>query len=126
MLIYLYSMGAERTFPAAISRTDGEGRYRFERLEPGPYMIRVFAPKANPFAHINTQLKRIERDEDGNVAIRPDVILAPGEVREFLEDCLGPDGLARSVVVAATSDAPALLRVRASAGASVLAPAAFA
>lgn len=32
------------------------------------------------------------------------------EVREFVEDCLGPEGLARSVVVAATSDAPALVR----------------
>jgi flagellum-specific ATP synthase len=32
------------------------------------------------------------------------------EVREFLEDDLGPDGLARSVVVVATSDAPPLLR----------------
>ena len=35
------------------------------------------------------------------------------EVREFLEDVLGPDGLARSVVVVATSDEPALLRLRA-------------
>jgi type III secretion protein N (ATPase) len=32
------------------------------------------------------------------------------EVREFVEDALGPDGLARSVVVAATSDEPALVR----------------
>jgi flagellum-specific ATP synthase len=32
------------------------------------------------------------------------------EVREFLEDDLGPDGLARTVVVVATSDAPPLLR----------------
>jgi flagellum-specific ATP synthase len=32
------------------------------------------------------------------------------EVREFLEDDLGADGLARSVVVVATSDAPPLLR----------------
>ncbi len=32
------------------------------------------------------------------------------EVREFLEDALGPEGLARSVVVAATSDEPALVR----------------
>lgn len=32
------------------------------------------------------------------------------EVREFLEDDLGPDGLARAVVVVATSDAPALMR----------------
>ncbi|PJJ73287.1 flagellum-specific ATP synthase [Diaminobutyricimonas aerilata] len=35
------------------------------------------------------------------------------EVREFLEDDLGPDGLARSVVVVATADQPALMRVRA-------------
>jgi type III secretion protein N (ATPase) len=32
------------------------------------------------------------------------------EVREFVEDALGPEGLARSVVVAATSDQPALVR----------------
>ncbi len=32
------------------------------------------------------------------------------EVQEFIEDDLGPGGLARSVVVVATSDAPALLR----------------
>jgi flagellum-specific ATP synthase len=35
------------------------------------------------------------------------------ELNEFLERDLGPAGLARSVVVAATSDEPALLRVRA-------------
>lgn len=35
------------------------------------------------------------------------------EVREFVEDALGPEGLARSVVVTATSDAPAPARKRA-------------
>jgi flagellum-specific ATP synthase len=35
------------------------------------------------------------------------------EVREFLEDDLGPEGLARSVVVVATSDAPPVSRRRA-------------
>lgn len=35
------------------------------------------------------------------------------EVAEFIERDLGPDGLARSVVIVATSDAPAMMRIRA-------------
>jgi flagellum-specific ATP synthase len=35
------------------------------------------------------------------------------EVREFLEDDLGAEGLARSIVVVSTADQPALMRVRA-------------
>lgn len=35
------------------------------------------------------------------------------EVREFVDGALGPEGLARSVLVVATSDAPALVRLRA-------------
>ena len=34
------------------------------------------------------------------------------EVREFIERDLGPEGMARSIVVAATSDQPALMRIK--------------
>jgi type III secretion protein N (ATPase) len=43
------------------------------------------------------------------------------EVREFLDESLGPDGLARSVVVVSTSDRPALERVRAAYAATAIA-----
>jgi len=43
------------------------------------------------------------------------------EVREFLEDALGPEGRARSVVVVATSDEPPLVRLRSAQVASALA-----
>ncbi|GEN58899.1 flagellar protein export ATPase FliI [Acetobacter nitrogenifigens] len=43
------------------------------------------------------------------------------EVREFVEDDLGPEGLARSVVVVATSDAPPLMRREAAYAATAVA-----
>jgi flagellum-specific ATP synthase len=43
------------------------------------------------------------------------------EVREFIEDDLGPEGLARSVVVVATSDAPPLMRRQAAYSAMTIA-----
>ncbi len=43
------------------------------------------------------------------------------EVREFLDESLGEDGLARSVVVVSTSDRPALERVRAAYAATAIA-----
>ncbi len=60
-----------------------------------------------------------------NTAAEINVICLVGErgreVREFLERDLGAAGLARSVVVVATGDQPALLRVRAAAVASAVA-----
>jgi len=43
------------------------------------------------------------------------------EVREFIEDALGPEGLARSVIVCATSDRAAMERVRAAYQATAIA-----
>jgi flagellum-specific ATP synthase len=43
------------------------------------------------------------------------------EVREFIERDLGPEGLARSVVVVATSDQPALVRIKAAFTATTIA-----
>ncbi len=43
------------------------------------------------------------------------------EVRDFVEDQLGPEGLAKSVVVVATSDQPPLLRIKAAQVATTLA-----
>jgi flagellum-specific ATP synthase len=43
------------------------------------------------------------------------------EVREFIERDLGPEGLARSVVVVATSDQPALVRIKAALTATTIA-----
>jgi flagellum-specific ATP synthase len=43
------------------------------------------------------------------------------EVRDFIEDDLGPEGLARSVVVVATSDEPALLRIKGAFAATAIA-----
>lgn len=43
------------------------------------------------------------------------------EVREFIANDLGPEGLARSVVVCATSDEPALVRIKAALSATAIA-----
>jgi type III secretion protein N (ATPase) len=43
------------------------------------------------------------------------------EVRDFVEDALGTEGLARSTVVVSTSDEPALLRIRAAYAATAIA-----
>ena len=58
-------------------------------------------------------LSMIARGTDAEVSVIALVGERGREVREFLEDDLGPEGLARSVVVVATSDEPALMRLKA-------------
>ena len=58
-------------------------------------------------------LSMIARGTDAEVSVIALVGERGREVREFIEDDLGPEGLARSVVVVATSDEPPLVRLRA-------------
>ena len=60
-----------------------------------------------------------------NCAAEVNVICLVGErgreVREFLENDLGPEGLARSVIVCATGETPALVRIKAAMTATAIA-----
>ncbi|WP_334319467.1 FliI/YscN family ATPase [Termitidicoccus mucosus] len=61
----------------------------------------------------STLLGMLARGAEADVVVIGLVGERGREVREFLEKDLGPEGLARSVVVVATSDTPAPLRLRA-------------
>lgn len=61
----------------------------------------------------STLLSMIARGTEATISVIALVGERGREVREFLEDDLGPEGLARSVVVVATSDEPALVRKQA-------------
>jgi flagellum-specific ATP synthase len=61
----------------------------------------------------STLLGMIARNSDADVNVIALVGERGKEVRDFIERDLGPDGLARSVVVVATSDQPALVRLKA-------------
>lgn len=58
-------------------------------------------------------LSMIARGTDAEISVIALVGERGREVREFLDNDLGPEGLARSVVVVATSDAPPVERLRA-------------
>ncbi|MBM4019542.1 MAG: FliI/YscN family ATPase [Planctomycetes bacterium] len=61
----------------------------------------------------STLLGEIARASDADVNVLALVGERGREVRHFIEESLGPEGLARSVVVVATSDAAAIQRVKA-------------
>jgi len=60
----------------------------------------------------STLLGQMARASDADVNVVVQVGERGREVREFIERDLGPEGLKRTVVVVATSDEPALLRLR--------------
>jgi flagellum-specific ATP synthase len=62
----------------------------------------------------STLLGMMARGTGADVAVLALIGERGREVREFIEDELGPEGMARSIVVVATSDQPALTRLRAS------------
>jgi flagellum-specific ATP synthase len=61
----------------------------------------------------STLLSMIVRGTEAPVSVLALIGERGREVRQFLDQDLGPEGLARSVVVVATSDEPALVRLRA-------------
>ncbi|MEX2355547.1 MAG: FliI/YscN family ATPase, partial [Thermaerobacterales bacterium] len=61
----------------------------------------------------STLLSMIARNTSADVSVIAMVGERGREVREFVENDLGPEGLARSVVIAATSDQPPLVRIKA-------------
>jgi len=69
---------------------------------------------AGPGVGKSTLLGQIARGTDADVNVIALVGERGREVREFIEHALGPEGLARSVVVVATGDESPLMRIRAS------------
>ena len=67
---------------------------------------------AGPGAGKSSLLARLARSGGAEVCVTGLVGERGREVREFVEDALGREGLRRSVVIAATSDAPAVVRMR--------------
>ncbi len=61
----------------------------------------------------STLMSAIAKASSADVAVIAMVGERGREVSEFVEDALGPEGLARSVVIAATSDRPAMERLKA-------------
>ncbi len=92
-----------RPFTTGIRAIDG-----FATLAEGQ-RIGLFA---GPGAGKSSLLARLARCGDAEVCVVGLVGERGREVRELVEDALGPEGLGHSVVVAATSDAPAVVRMR--------------
>ena len=110
----------ERTRPVRAAPPAATSRARLgERLDLGVAALNLFATcragqRLGLFAGSgvgkSTLLAMLARNTACDVAVLALVGERGREVREFLEDDLGPEGLARSVVVTATSDTSPLMR----------------
>jgi flagellum-specific ATP synthase len=69
----------------------------------------------------STTLGMIARNTSADINVIALIGERGREVREFIENDLGPEGLARSVVVCATGDEPALIRIKAALTATTIA-----
>ncbi|WP_232726445.1 FliI/YscN family ATPase [Mariprofundus ferrinatatus] len=69
----------------------------------------------------STLLAMLAKDSDADVIVIALVGERGRELREFLDNALGPEALSKCVVVVETSDAPPLLRVRAALTATTIA-----
>jgi flagellum-specific ATP synthase len=97
---------------ARIDRQVGLGVRALDSLVPCGRGQRV-AIMAGSGVGKSTLLSMIARGTDASMSVIALVGERGREVREFIENDLGPEGLARSVVVVATSDAPPVERLRA-------------
>ena len=93
----------DRPFPTGVRALDA-----FATLAEGQ-RVGLFAGAG---AGKSSLLGRLARGGGAEVCVLGLVGERGREVREMVEDVLGPQGLGRSVVVAATSDAPAVARMR--------------
>jgi len=69
----------------------------------------------------STLLAMLAKNSEADVVVVALIGERGREVREFIDHSLGPDGLARSVLVVATSDRPAMERVKAAQTATAIA-----
>lgn len=116
-LDHLLLVGVEHDTPAALSRPRidtplGLGVRALDALVPVGRGQRL-GIMAGSGVGKSSLLSMVARGTDAEVSVIALVGERGREVREFLEADLGPEGLARSVVVVATSDAPPVERLRA-------------
>lgn len=115
-LTHLPRVSVEHAVPQALSRPRidrqvGVGVRALDALVPVGRGQRV-GIMAGSGVGKSSLLSMVARGTDAQVSVIALVGERGREVREFIENDLGPEGLARSVVVVATSDAPPVERLR--------------